>query len=81
MLETTRCYALEKLRESGEFDTVARRHAEGCQDLLQQVAAESRSDESSNREQRKPILHIAPSRHRPAFSDRQEHESENARPF
>jgi predicted ATPase len=40
MLETTRCYALEKLRESGEFDVVAHRHAEGCQDLLQQVAAE-----------------------------------------
>src|SRR6266403_678469 len=40
MLETTRCYALEKLRESGEFNAVARRHAEGCQDLLQQVAAE-----------------------------------------
>jgi predicted ATPase len=40
MLETTRCYALEKLRESGEFDAVARRHAEGCQDLLQQAAAE-----------------------------------------
>jgi predicted ATPase len=28
MLETTRCYALEKLRESGEFDAAARRHAE-----------------------------------------------------
>ena len=40
LLETTRCYALEKLRESGEFDAVARRHAEGCQDLRFQVAAE-----------------------------------------
>ena len=40
MLETTRCYALEKLQESGEFDAVAHRHAEGCQVLLQQVAAE-----------------------------------------
>jgi predicted ATPase/DNA-binding winged helix-turn-helix (wHTH) protein len=33
LLETTRCYALEKLRESGEFDVVARRHAECCPDL------------------------------------------------
>src|SRR5258705_4049359 len=40
MLETTRCYALEKLQESGELDAVARRHAKGCQDQLQQVAAE-----------------------------------------
>jgi hypothetical protein len=42
----------------------------------------SRSDESRNREQRKPILHIAPSRHRSAFSPiAEEHESKNARPF
>jgi predicted ATPase len=34
MLETTRCYALGKLRESGEFDAVARRHAECFLDLL-----------------------------------------------
>jgi predicted ATPase/DNA-binding winged helix-turn-helix (wHTH) protein len=34
LLETTRCYALEKLRESGEFDVIARRHAECCPDLL-----------------------------------------------
>jgi predicted ATPase len=34
LLETTRCYALDKLRESGEFDVVARRHAECCPDLL-----------------------------------------------
>jgi predicted ATPase len=34
LLQTTRCYALEKLRESGEFDVVARRHAECCPDLL-----------------------------------------------
>ncbi len=33
-------------------------------------------------EKRKPILHIAPSRHRPAFSPiAEEHESENASPF
>jgi len=42
----------------------------------------SRSAESRNSEQRKPILHIAPSRHRPAFSPiAEEHESDNARPF
>jgi len=40
LLETTRCYALEKLQESGEYDAIARRHAEGCEDLLRQVAAE-----------------------------------------
>jgi len=40
LLETTRCYALEKLRESGEFDAVARRHAEGCEDVRFQIAAE-----------------------------------------
>src|SRR5229473_1327873 len=34
LLETTRCYALEKLRESGEFDAVARRHTECCPDLV-----------------------------------------------
>jgi hypothetical protein len=42
----------------------------------------SRSEESRNREQRKPILHIVPSRHRPAFSPiAKEHESGNGRPF
>ena len=40
LLETTRLYALEKLQESGEFDLVARRHNECCQDLLYLVAAE-----------------------------------------
>ena len=40
LLETTRCYALEKLQESGEFDAVARRHAEGCEDVRFQIAAE-----------------------------------------
>jgi predicted ATPase/DNA-binding winged helix-turn-helix (wHTH) protein len=34
LLETTRCYALEKLRESGELDVVARHHAECCPALL-----------------------------------------------
>src|SRR5208282_5253258 len=32
--ETTRAYALEKLAESGEFDQVARRHADYYQDLF-----------------------------------------------
>jgi hypothetical protein len=42
----------------------------------------SRSEESRNREQCKPILHIAASRYRPAFSPiAEQHESENARPF
>jgi hypothetical protein len=42
----------------------------------------SRSKESRNRELRKPILHIAPARHRPALSTiTEEHESENARPL
>jgi len=34
LLETTRSYALEKLKESGEFDVVARRHAQYCPDIL-----------------------------------------------
>jgi predicted ATPase/DNA-binding winged helix-turn-helix (wHTH) protein len=34
LLETTRSYALLKLRENGNFDVVARRHAEFCRDLL-----------------------------------------------
>jgi predicted ATPase/DNA-binding winged helix-turn-helix (wHTH) protein len=33
LLETTRCYALEKLQENGEYDVIARRHAERCPDL------------------------------------------------
>jgi predicted ATPase/DNA-binding winged helix-turn-helix (wHTH) protein len=33
LLETTRAYALEKLAESGEFDSAARRHAEYYRDL------------------------------------------------
>lgn len=34
LLETTRAYAHQKLVESGEAETVARRHAEYCRDLL-----------------------------------------------
>jgi predicted ATPase/DNA-binding winged helix-turn-helix (wHTH) protein len=37
LLETIRAYALEKLVESGEFQSVARRHAEYCRDLLKRV--------------------------------------------
>jgi predicted ATPase/TolB-like protein len=40
LLETTRAYATEKLTESGEFDSVARRHAEYYRDLFEQTAAE-----------------------------------------
>jgi hypothetical protein len=36
LLETTRCYAPEKLRESGEFDAIARHH-EGCEDVASKV--------------------------------------------
>ncbi len=39
ILQTTRCYALEKLRESDEFDVVARRHAECFPDLLELAEA------------------------------------------
>jgi predicted ATPase len=40
LLETTRAYALEKLTESGEFASVARRHAEYYRDLFEETAAE-----------------------------------------
>jgi predicted ATPase/DNA-binding winged helix-turn-helix (wHTH) protein len=40
LLETTRAYALEKLVESGEFNAVARCHAEYCRDFLQKPGAE-----------------------------------------
>jgi predicted ATPase/DNA-binding winged helix-turn-helix (wHTH) protein len=43
LLETTRAYALEKLKESGEFQNVARRHAEHYRDLLNAAAAEQAS--------------------------------------
>jgi predicted ATPase len=37
LLDTTRAYAFEKLRESGELQTVARRHAEYYQALFEQA--------------------------------------------
>jgi predicted ATPase len=39
LLETTRAYAFIKLRETGEFRTVARRHAEYYCDLFERAAA------------------------------------------
>jgi predicted ATPase/DNA-binding winged helix-turn-helix (wHTH) protein len=40
LLETTRAYALEKLTQSGEFEQVARRHAEYCRDLFERAEVE-----------------------------------------
>jgi predicted ATPase len=41
LLETTRAYALEKLTESGEFERLARRHAEFYWDLADAAESES----------------------------------------
>src|SRR6202030_1835576 len=40
LLDTTRAYALEKLNESGEFEPVARRHAEYYRDLFERAEAQ-----------------------------------------
>jgi predicted ATPase len=40
LLETTRAYALEKLTQSGEFEQVARRHAEYCRNFFERAEAE-----------------------------------------
>jgi predicted ATPase len=40
LLETTRAYALEKLTQNGEFEQVARRHAEYYRDLFERAEAE-----------------------------------------
>jgi len=40
LLDTMRAYALEKLGESGEFDALARRHAEHHRDFFEKAAAE-----------------------------------------
>ncbi len=40
LLETIRAYALEKLGESGEFERLARRHAEYCRHLFEQAERE-----------------------------------------
>ena len=42
LLETTRAYALEKLVQAGEFDAIARRHAERYRDLFAGAEAETR---------------------------------------
>jgi predicted ATPase/DNA-binding winged helix-turn-helix (wHTH) protein len=41
LLETTRAYALEKLVQSGEFDVVARRHAERYRDIFAGAEADA----------------------------------------
>ncbi len=41
LLETTRAYALERLAESGEWEAVARRHAEFYRDLFGKAETES----------------------------------------
>jgi predicted ATPase/DNA-binding winged helix-turn-helix (wHTH) protein len=41
LLETTRVYALERLAESGERETVAHRHAEFCRELFENAETES----------------------------------------
>jgi predicted ATPase/DNA-binding winged helix-turn-helix (wHTH) protein len=43
LLDTTRVYALEKLRSGGEYRQAARRHAEYYRDFLAQAEAESES--------------------------------------
>ena len=40
LLETTRAYAFEKLSQSGEFEQLARRHAEYCRDLFERAEVE-----------------------------------------
>jgi predicted ATPase/DNA-binding winged helix-turn-helix (wHTH) protein len=41
LLDTTRAYGLQKLTESGELETVARRHAEYYRDLFERAETES----------------------------------------
>jgi predicted ATPase/DNA-binding winged helix-turn-helix (wHTH) protein len=45
--ETTRAYALEKLAESGEFDQVARRHADYYRDLFERAERELETSPAS----------------------------------
>src|SRR6202521_2213495 len=40
LIETTRAYALEKLTQSGEFEQLARCHAEYCRDLFERAEVE-----------------------------------------
>jgi predicted ATPase len=46
LLDTTRAYALIKLRESGEFDRTARRHAKYIQYLLESARADTETSSS-----------------------------------
>jgi predicted ATPase/DNA-binding winged helix-turn-helix (wHTH) protein len=41
LLDTTRAYGLERLRESGEFETLRTRHADHYQDLFRRAEAEA----------------------------------------
>jgi predicted ATPase/DNA-binding winged helix-turn-helix (wHTH) protein len=43
LLETTRSYAIEKLVQAAEFDTVARRHARHCLDHFDRAGAEAQT--------------------------------------
>jgi predicted ATPase/DNA-binding winged helix-turn-helix (wHTH) protein len=49
LLETTRGYALAKLKESGEFDCVALRHAQYCRDLLHCVELDWQGQAAENK--------------------------------
>src|ERR1700730_764308 len=40
LLETTRAYAFEKLSQSGEFEQLARRHAEYCREIFERAEVE-----------------------------------------
>ena len=44
LLDTTRVYALEKLRQSNEFEMLARRHAENCLNLFKRTKIERDKD-------------------------------------
>jgi predicted ATPase/DNA-binding winged helix-turn-helix (wHTH) protein len=48
LLDTTRAYALEKLAESTEFDTIARRHAQHYRSLLERADINSETIPASN---------------------------------
>src|SRR5260370_8081710 len=49
LLETTRAYALERLAESGEWEAVARRHAEFYRDLFEKAETESEARPAAER--------------------------------
>jgi predicted ATPase/DNA-binding winged helix-turn-helix (wHTH) protein len=46
LLDTTRAYALKKLRDSGEFDQTTRRHAKYVQSLLEMTSADAATSSS-----------------------------------